>query len=320
MKKGLRKVNNINVPFGDLLFFTRHLSVMLESGIAISDAVESLYEQTKSKNFRKVLEGIKADIANGQTLNNAVAKYPRAFNALYVNMLKVGEEAGTLEESLKYLSIQLKKTNDFRQKVISASMYPALILVLGILVGGGVSFFVLPKLIDLFSSLDVELPVTTKIMLWIATTLRDHGIKVLLGILLISILFILIIQIKKVKFLWHKFLLKIPALGKFLQYIQVTTFARNVGTMLKSGIPITQALEIQAEATSNLVYKEYEFIIKDGVDRGASIGHTLSTSKNVYFQKIVEKMIAVGEKTGRLDESLLYLADFFEEEVDTAGK
>ena len=199
-------------------------------------------------------------------------------------------------------------------------MYPALILVLGILVGGGVSFFVLPKLIDLFSSLDVELPVTTKIMLWIATTLRDHGIKVLLGILLISILFILIIQIKKVKFLWHKFLLKIPALGKFLQYIQVTTFARNVGTMLKSGIPITQALEIQAEATSNLVYKEYEFIIKDGVDRGASIGHTLSTSKNDYFPKIVEKMIAVGEKTGRLDESLLYLADFFEEEVDTAGK
>ena len=309
-----------NVSFQEKLLFTKHLCVLLKSGIPLGEALEIICDQSINSSFKKILQTIGDKVRNGQSLEKSLADYPEVFDGLYINLVAIGEKSGKLEDNLEYLAEHLKKSYGFKQKIIGASLYPTVVFLTAIVVGGGISFFVLPKLIDVFQSLDVKLPLTTQILLWIAYQFKNHGLLIFVSSLVVTNIFNLTIRTKLVKPYWQRFLLHLPIVGLFIQNVQMAQFTRNLGIMLKSGLPVDLALESITKATDNLVYKKYFVEVSKQIEAGKSWDKALESSKFSYFPRIASRMISVGEKTGKLDESLLYLADYFEDEVDTITK
>lgn len=308
------------VRFLDKLLFTKHLSIFIKSGIPLPEAVKTLRDQAKSAKFKDVLSKVLKEIENGQTFEAALGKFPQVFDPLYLGLVRIGEESGTLEQNLEYLADQLKKEYEFKKKVQGALLYPAIIFITVAVVGTGVSVFVLPKLTELFTSLDVELPITTKILLFFADLMKNYGILVLAAVITIPLLLKVLVSLPKVKPHWHKFLLSIPVMGKFLQNVQLTGFCRNFGIMLKSGLPLNSAIETLKDSTSNLVFKSYVAQIENSLSKGKTLEEELSSPRYKFIPPIVSKMVGVGEQSGTLEDSLLYLGDFFEGEVDNASK
>lgn len=304
----------------DTLAFTKHVSLMLKSGIPLPESILILEKQTSHPAFKKLLLKIHQEIANGQPLYKALSQFPHVFDAFYVSLIKVAEESGSLEKNLDYLSLHLKKQHEFTGKVRGALLYPSIVLGVAIVVGIGLSIFVLPKLIDLFASLDVELPLSTKILLLFAKVMRDYGIFLLSAFVLLFVLIRWAITTRVIKPRWHFFLLSLPVLGVFMQNIQLASMFRNIGTMLSVGVPISIALDAQFETTTNSIYKNYLAEIRSGVEKGKSIEGTLSKTNKKFMPLISVRMIGVGEKTGKLDETFVYLGDYFEDEVDNTSR
>lgn len=304
----------------DVLLFTRHLSIMLKSGISLAEAISIIEGQTQNRLFKKIVHSIKKTVVSGRTLSKALTEFPRVFNSFYLSLIAIGEESGNLEKNLDYLALQIKKNQEFKKKVQGALFYPAIILSTAILAGSGISIFVLPKLVDLLTSLDVELPFTTKVLIFIGTAMKGYGFVIFAGIIAIILLIRSIISLPFIKPRWQTLVLTLPIYGHFIQNIELASFCRNLGIMLSSGLPIVTALSTQADATSNIVYKKYFKTLTHEVERGKSIEEIFTSAKFKYIPLIAARMIGVGEKTGKLDESLLYLGDYFEDEVDTASK
>lgn len=300
----------------DVLFFTKHLSVMMKSGIPLTESVETLKEQTKNVSFKIILGKVQAEIENGQSFESALAKHKTVFSSLYVSLIGMGEKSGNLEETLEYLSVQLKKTYDFNKKIEAATLYPKLILAATTVMGIFMSLFLLPQLVDLFNSLEVKLPLSTKILLYVAGIMKSYGF-IIVGAFIGSVILIsFILRTPFVKPKWHKLLLSLPLIGSLNQNIEMAAFCRNMGVMLKSGLTITDSLKAQFEATDNLVYKGYFGSLLKNMEKGKKISEELSNKKYPFIPSIVSKMIGVGEDTGKLEDVFIYMGDFFEEDVD----
>lgn len=308
------------VSYIDKVSFTKHLSVMIKSGIVIADAIETLVPQTKNQYFKLILNTILSDIENGQPFSKALARFPKVFDSLYISLVKVGEESGTLDENLIYLAEKLKKDYLLRKKIQGVMLYPTIVVTVAIGMGGYMSVFVLPQLINFFSSLNAKLPLSTQILLWFAELMKNYGIIIFIALGVGIVLVKMLLQTSTVKPYWHQLLLQIPVFGQFIEDVQLASFCRNLGVMLKSGLSITSALEIAEKGADNLVFSSYIGRIRNAVMRGKSIAGELSSGNFSHVPVIAIKMIAVGEKTGKLDDSLLYLGDFFEEEVDNTAK
>lgn len=308
------------VSFMDKLLFTKHLAMMIKSGIPIGEAIETIKQQTRNAALQKLLENVLADVSNGKSFEKALAKHPKTFDPFYVNLIRIGEESGNLEKNLEYLAEQLKKNYEFNKKVQGALLYPIIILLVTFIAGGAISFFVLPKLVELFSSLDVKLPLSTKILLFVANTMKDYGYLIFAGIAALFILFRMALLNPNIRAGWQRMLFSMPGIGGFLQDVELASICRNMGIMLKSGLPITTALAAQYNATTNLVFKQYLKVIVDEVDKGKPIALRLEAKPFRFMPPLVAKMLGVGEKTGKLDESFTYLADFFSDEVDNYSK
>ena len=308
------------VTFLDKFLFTRHLAVMIKSGIPISEAVESISSQTQNPAMKRLLYSVQKDIQNGQTLEKALSKFPKVFDPFFLNLIRIGEESGNLEKNLDYIAAQLKKNNEFEKNIRAALLYPGIVLMIAGIAGAGISLFVLPQLINLFTSLTIKLPLPTRILLFFAQLMKGYGFYIIGGIIILGFICRALLSYPPVTRQWHKFLFKLPVLGTFFQNVQIAFFCRNLGIMLQSGLPIMNALEVQYKATTNYVYKGYVSYILKGVEKGHSIGGTLTKAHFPYVPLIATKMIGVGEKTGKLDESLMYLGEFFTEEVDEYSK
>lgn len=304
----------------DKLLFTKHLAVMFKSGITLGDALALIKEQVAKSNMKQLISAIQHDVDNGKSFHDALAAHPDAFDPMYLRLIAIGEESGTLLKNLEYMALELRKKYDFEKKVKGAMMYPLVVLTAMGIAGAGLSVFVLPKLTDLFETLDIELPLSTRILLFFAVIMKNYGILILIGAMVIVLLLIRFVNTKQFKPYWHAFLLRIPLLGPFLRNVELAQFCRNLGIMLQSGLPINAALLAQVEATNNLVYKKYVQQFQEHVEKGKSLEETLAGQKFKFITPIMAKMIGVGEKTGNLDESLLYLGDFFADEVDDASR
>lgn len=308
------------ISYTDKMLFAKHLAIMLRSGIPISEGISTLHEQTTNTKFKKVLGNVLSRVENGHSVTDALGKHPWVFDPLYLSFVKTGEESGKLPENLEYLADQLKKTNEFRKKVQSALLYPAFVIGTAVIVGGGISFFVLPQLIPLFDSLDVALPLSTRLLLGFATIMKTYWPFIIAVCIAICVGLHFFIKTKMGKLIWHKTLIRIPIVGRIIQNAQMAVLCRNLGLMLSSGLPIVEALRTAREATSNLIYKEYVNRLVEGVNKGKPIEEILMSTHAAYVPALATRMIGVGEKTGKLDESLLYLSDYFESEVDTMAK
>jgi len=308
------------VSFSEKFFFTKNLAVMLKSSIPISEVIETLVEQAKSGTFKKILSHVRDDVAKGRSLEKALGNYPEVFDRFYLGLIKVGEESGTLENSLIYLVEQMQKEKELRQKVQGAMLYPAVILFATSAIGLGLAFFILPQIIGLFESLNVELPITTKILIFFARLLRDWGLIILPAAVVLAVALVAFTRLPFIRPRWDAFLLRLPIFGRIFQDIALATLARNLGIMLKSGLTVTSALETSAQISGNLVYKKDLTFVSEEVRKGKSIETTLSKGKFKEFPLFMVKMIGVGEKSGSLEENLAYLGEYFEEEVDTVTK
>lgn len=308
------------ISFQEKTLFTKHLATMYKSGIPVTDALTTLIEQTSSGAFKRILRGVLDDIDNGQTLAKALAKHPKAFDDFYISLVRVSEESGTLETNLEFLAKQLKKDYSLRKKIQGALLYPMIVLGVMFAMGVFISIFILPKLVEFFNSFNVELPLVTKILIFIANAAGNYGIFIFVGLGLLAVLFRVLLNIPSVRLMWHKLIIKLPLFGKLISYGQLTRFSRNLGVLLKSGVSVVHSLDITASTLSNLKFQKSLEDISKRLSKGKDIGTEMKNDKYKEYPPIVSMMISVGERSGKLDEVLLYLGDFYEDEIDDLSK
>jgi len=308
------------ISFAEKLFLTKHLATMIKAGIPLGEALETLIDQDQSSSLKKVLQQVVAQVKNGKSLADALRMHPQVFDSFYVSLVAVGEESGTLEESLLFLAEQLGKDYALRQKVQGAMMYPALVFLATFIMGGFISLYILPQLVKFFDAFEFKLPLSTRILLWVANFMKDYGVLFFVSLFILFILGGAVVNLKFIKPLWHSFLLKVPLFGKLMAYSQLARFSRNLGILMKAGLPVQRSLEVTAVTLSNVKFSRHVAEMSETIGKGQNIYQILEKKQFGEFPKLVAKMIGVGEKTGNLDTTLLYLGDFYEEEIDNLSK
>jgi type IV pilus assembly protein PilC len=301
------------------MLFAEHLSLLIKGGTTLNEAVEILKEESKSRTFKKALGSISKKILEGESLNKSLARYPKIFNKFFQNVVKVGEESGTLEENLKYLSLCLKNQYSLRQKLSGALMYPIIVITLALVIVLATTLFVLPRLFSLFSVLEVQLPLSTKILLGSGAFLQKYWIFLIVIFIFLILIYKVFNYIKITRFCLHKIIFFMPFFGTTSKNSNLAEFSRVFFTLLKSGVPILEALDICNETVTNEVYKKYLKLVRTGVERGEKLNKSFKAFPKI-FPSIFSQMILVGEKSGTLEESMSYLAEFYEAEADSALK
>lgn len=315
------------VSFLDQLLFTKHLAIMIKSGIIISEALDTLISHAKSPYFKSVLKDILKNIQNGQSLAKSMKLHPGVFSEFYISLIEVGEESGTLEANLEFLAVQLAKDYAIRKKVKGAMLYPSLIFSTIVILGGFISYFILPQLVDFFDAFGTDLPLPTVILLFFANIMKVYGALIIGGGALLFIGAKILIRTPQVRPFWHRMLLSMPVMGQFIKAVNMSRLSRNLGTLLKSGVPLLRCLETTTNTLDNDAFKSALQSVKNDVRKGTQISRALEGYTYSFlgihhelFPLLLVKMIAVGEKTGKLEEVLLYLSEFYEEDIDNFTK
>jgi type IV pilus assembly protein PilC len=303
----------------DKVIFSRQFATMINAGLALLRALYILEEQTSNPRFRKIISHVRMDVEAGMPLSDAVEKHPVAFDRLYVSMVRAGEIGGVLDQTLDRLATQLEKDDSLRRSVKSAMVYPLLILSFAILVMFALILFVIPVFGAMYNDLGGQLPLLTRIMMGISNMLRSFWF------ILFPALFLAIYGIRRLKKsrrgteVWDRVKLRLPMkLGDIIQKIAVSRFSRTLATLVSSGVPILQSIEITGKTSGNTVIEYAMEDVKEQIKAGESIARPLEKVK--VFPPMVTQMIAIGEETGALDVMLHKIADFYEDEVDTAVK
>ncbi|MDO8663471.1 MAG: type II secretion system F family protein, partial [Candidatus Wildermuthbacteria bacterium] len=274
-----------------------------------------LKSEVKSKKFKRAIGDVLKRILGGESLNRAMAAYPGIFDKFYQNIVKIGEESGSLEEGLGYLASKLRKDIETADKVRGAMIYPAIVILLALAIVFITAFFVLPKITDLFKLLSVPLPLTTRVLIFSVSFFKNYWIFVIASAVGIILLAGILSKTKLVKLWLDKTALSLPVFGRISKNINLAFFARTFYTLLKSGIPLLDSLVILSETMPNGVYAGNIIKLRSGVERGEKISQGLKAlSQN--FPPIFSEMVLVGERSGTLEESFLYLSDYHEKEVD----
>jgi len=316
---------NIDLPtFGGVslaekMFFVRNLQVMIAAGLPLPRAIESLSKQVKTLKFKNALLEIKNKVVEGKSLSEALAYYPSIFPELFTNMIKVGEESGTLEKVLETSSSQMEKEHLLKSRVTSAMIYPAIIICAMIAVATLMLITIVPKLAETFEDLNIELPASTKVVIGIGTFLSTNWHLVLLFSVLFVIASIRILKIEAVKKISDKILLNIPVVGPIVKITNSAYTTRNLSSLIGAGVSLPKSLEITSGTLGNYYFKAAMNEAAERVRKGGKLSEVLAGYKNVY-PSIVIQMMAVGEETGETSKVLEKLADFFEEEMSTAAR
>lgn len=305
----------------ELLLFTKYLSVLLRSGLPLDESLEILQKQANNKksSLSVILINLTSFIRTGKTLADGMNQYSKTFSPVYINLIKAGEASGTLKDNLDHLSRQLQKERELTQKVRGAMMYPAVIMTAGLVIAVGIVVFILPQITSLFVSLKIELPLTTKIIFWVSDFIRFQWFWIISFLAFLFVFFNVSYRLKKIKPLYHSFYLFLPILGKLFRNVNLARSFRLTGTLLKSGLPISDTLEVVVQTAHNLRYQEMFSEVKEGISRGGTFT-TILEEHAFLVPPIAQRLILVGEETGTLSEMLLYLAEFYEEEVDDLTK
>ncbi|HYL62466.1 MAG TPA: type II secretion system F family protein [Candidatus Methylomirabilis sp.] len=303
----------------ELAIFTRQFSVMIDAGLPLVQCLEILASQQENKTFQKVLSGTRGSVEGGATLSAAMRQYPKVFDSLYVNMVEAGETGGILDTILQRLSSYIEKNVKLQRAVKSALVYPVGVLT----VAAGVIVLLLWKVVPifatLFAGLGVDLPLPTKIVIAVSNLIGS-----VFGLLILMALVGAIFGLKvwygtpQGRFALDSLVLKLPIMGILMRKIAVARFTRTLGTLIASGVPILEGLDITAKTAGNAVVEKALQQVRKSLEEGKSLTDPLKDSQ--VFPGMVTQMISVGEQTGAMDAMLQKIADFYEEEVDAAVK
>lgn len=302
------------------VLFTKHLSVMLRAGLSLLESLNILEEQASNWRMKFVIRHLVKKVQRGDRFSDALADYPQVFNKFFVNIVRAGEVSGTLEQNLDHLALQFTKEYELRKKVQNATMYPTVVLVAALLIGFFFASYVLPQVAALFTGLKgVKLPLVTVILLKVSDFTRRHTASSFLGLVGSIGLFLWFIRRKFLQPLTHWIVLKAPIVSKISKDVNLARFSLVLGTLLKSGIDITKAIEVTTTVLGNIYYKRALDRMLVDVQRGLPMSESLAKYPQL-FPKIVSRMIGVGERSGKLEEVLGYLSDFYELEVESTMK
>ncbi|MCX6765008.1 MAG: type II secretion system F family protein [Candidatus Nealsonbacteria bacterium] len=327
-ESGERKKSNfsIGIPFlggvslSEKMIFTRNLQVMISAGVSLPNALKILSRQSKSHKFQKVISEISEGVVKGENFSDLLAKHKSVFSDLYCNMVKVGEESGTMENVLSILTKQMEKQHELKSKILGAMAYPAVILVTMIGIGVLMLILVIPKLAETFKDLGIDLPPTTRFVIWLGNSARDFWYLIPVIIFGIIILFKLGAKTKIGKFLIDTMVLKIPVVSRLVKKTNSAYTARTLGSLIASGVPIIRSLELVAGSLNNSYFKNAILEALEKVKKGAKLAEALKEYEDKLYSSLVIQMIEIGEETGKTAEILNKLAEFFEEEVSNETK
>jgi type IV pilus assembly protein PilC len=321
----------------DLVIFTRELSTMISAGVPLPRALSTLAGQAENKYFKEMISSINHDVESGSPLAEGMSKFPRTFSDVYVNMVRAGEAGGILDEILKRLATQVEKDATIHKKIKSAMAYPIVILSITVIAFFGIMLFILPKIGKIFKDLggpNAQLPVYTRALLGISNFLIGHTIMhsipllgsipiikllpnmlFIIGVFVIGIIYLRrYIRTEKGRYKWHLLLLKTPIIGNIIAKVAIARFARTFSSLMGSGVSVLDALEVTGKAVGNSAIQKELQRVSEAVKNGQPLGKELLTAQ--FFPPIVGQMMAVGEETGKIDQVLVKVADFYEEEVD----
>jgi len=304
------------VPVAQVSIFSRQFSTMISAGLPVLQALNILCEQAEDKIFKDVLAKVRDDIGSGANLSDAMTKFPGVFDTLYCNMIRAGEISGALDGILDRLSTFLEKAEALRSKIKGAMSYPITILIIAMIIVIFLMVKVVPSFSAVFDSFGGDLPAPTKLLLGISAFEQKYALYQIGAIVLFVIVFNIAKKTEKAGFVIDGLILKAPIFGPLTKKSTVARFARTLGTLLKSGVGILDALEIVARASGNRVIEKAIMDTRAAVREGQNLSDPLKATG--IFPNMVLQMVSVGEETGKLDDMLLRMSDFYEAEVDTA--
>ncbi len=316
-KGGLRSIEFGGNPTPkDVAVFTRQFSVMIDSGVPLVQCLQILGDTQENKKFKECLNAVRKDVESGNNLAAAMKMHPRVFDDLYTNMVAAGEAGGILDTIFQRLSVYIEKAVKLKRAVQSAMVYPIAVVI----IAGGVITLILWKVVpaftELFNSMQVTLPLPTRIVIGASGFVGSYGLFIIIGFGVLGAVFRSYYRTPKGRHMVDKILLKAPIFGPLLRKIAVARFTRTMATLIASGVPILDCLDITAHTSGNAIVEEAILTVKRAIEEGRTIVEPLKASG--VFPNMVVSMIGVGEQAGALETMLTKIADFYEEEVDAA--
>ncbi|RJQ30795.1 type II secretion system F family protein [Candidatus Parcubacteria bacterium] len=307
------------VATADKIMFAKNLAVMIEAGLPITRALEILSRQTNNKAFGSKIIALMEDARRGDPLSEAMKKHPKIFSKLFVAMVKTGEESGRLSEALKMAGQQLEKDYVLMKRVKGAMMYPSIILAAMILIGIFMFIYVVPTLVSTFKEINIELPLSTKVIIFLSDSITNHTLLFILFLLAVVFSGIFFFRSEKGKIVLGNVLIKLPLISPVVKKINSARTSRTLASLISSGVNVIEALAITREVLQNKNYKEVLTLAISDVQKGAPVSGSFKSASKLY-PVLMGEMIAVGEETGKIAEMLERLAVFYEDEVSEATK
>ena len=304
------------VPAKNLAIFVRQFSVMIDAGLPLVQCLEILGKQEPHKGFSAVILKTREDVESGAALADAMKKHPKTFDALFSNMIAAGEAGGILDTILKRLATYIEKSVKLKGEVKSAMIYPVAVIVIAAVVVGAILWKVIPTFAQLFQGLGAQLPLPTRVVIAASNGIVAYGWILIIVLGALGYAFKSYYATDNGRHMIDRIALKLPVLGDILRKVAVARFCRTLSTLLASGVPILDGLDITARTSGNAIIEDAILVTRSGIERGETISGPLRETN--VFPSMVVQMINVGETTGALDAMLSKIADFYEEEVDTA--
>jgi type IV pilus assembly protein PilC len=300
----------------DIILFARQFSTMIDAGLPIIQCLEILHTQQNNKTFKRMIKEIKEQVEAGATLAEALKRFPKHFDDLFVNMIAAGEAGGILDAILRRLAAYMEKAAKLKSQVKGAMTYPIVTLIIAVVVLGIILVFVIPVFQEMFADFGGELPVPTQIVVSMSEMVKSKIIYILIALFIMGFALKKFYATEKGQDVVDDLMLKIPVFGELLRKVAVAKFTRTMGTMLASGVAILEALDIVAKTSGNRTVERAIYDVRSGIAEGRTMADPLAESG--VFPAMVCQMISVGESTGALDAMLEKIADFYDEEVDQA--
>jgi type IV pilus assembly protein PilC len=313
-----KKFHHTKIKLSDIITFARQLVTMLESGVTLLRSLHVIMEQIDSKKLHDVVAQISKRVEQGSTLADAMSEHPKVFNQFWISLVEVGETAGTLPQVLNKLSFYLEQQASFQSTIVSAIIYPAVLFCVCM---GAISFFALfvgPRFEEIFTSMNVQLPIITKILLKSFRILKQHFLKIVFGFIILIFLFRKYIKTKSGQKNLENFLFSLPTVGNIYRLIIVERFTSQMAILIDSGVPILQALDISSRLVDNATCSKVILEIKEKVRQGELLASPMYESG--FFPGMATQMITVGEETGELSKMLKHVAEFYQSTVETFMK
>ncbi len=307
-----------SVGLGQKALLARHLAIMLKAGLSLTEALHIAQDSATGK-LKVILDDVFRSVTSGRSFADTLTDHPKEFSGLFISAVRAGEVSGTLEQNLEHLAVQLEKDKELSSKVKGALLYPVIVLIATFILGMVIAFYVLPQIVPLFVGLKVDLPLTTRFLIAFSQSIQRYGsfifFAIIAGLLCVSWL----ARRAFMKPITHWWILHLPVLGALVHATNLARFSRTLGMLLKSGLRIDEAVAIMKEILGNVYYARVMSELESRITKGSTVHENLARYPKL-FPLVVVHMVRVGEESGKLEDTLLYLGQYYEGEVDHAIK